>query len=175
MVRPKSIPVDPPADLPAELVADLEAAQRAAQATHQQFAADLEAAHRAAQATHRQFEEVVATVPRNSCPDPSFKPSRSIVERAIPWSPLAEQIAALQGKSRRETRGRKPKYDWARAKLEVLGAIYRGEEPQPRSLADIETMLGDWFAAHGDEIPGVTLIREHAHDISNQVTKEVGN
>jgi hypothetical protein len=66
-------------------------------------------------------------------------------------TPLAEEIATAiqqpQPPARKpDPRGRKPKWDWECATLAVFDRIYRGEVPEPKSLAEVETLLAAWFA-----------------------------
>ena len=113
----------------------------------------------------RSFESPVPEIPDISMPE---------------ITPLAEQIADLlkpQGTPRHtiETRGRKPKWDWERAGLAVLGRIYRGELPEPKSQGEVEARLSDWFSATYDSAtPGETQIRERARLIWREIS-EVGN
>jgi hypothetical protein len=86
-------------------------------------------------------------------------------------TPLAEQIADLiKPKPQRETRGRKAKWDWERAALGVYGRVYRGNVPEPKSLAEVEALLSEWFVANSDgEQPVTSQIREHARPIWREI------
>ena len=76
----------------------------------------------------------------------------------------------------KDPRGRKPKWDWERAGLAVLGRVYRGDVvPEPKSQAEVERLLAEWFSENCDgATPGETLIREHARLIWHELS-EVGN
>jgi hypothetical protein len=100
--------------------------------------------------------------------------------RPLPYmTPILEQIANSikpQGTPGHtiETRGRKRKWDWERADLAVIGEIYRGERPEPKTQADIERRLAEWFFAQHGSAPGESQIREHARLIWREIP-EAGN
>jgi hypothetical protein len=87
--------------------------------------------------------------------------------REVP--PLVEQLAELIKPAggtpghTPERRGRKPEWDWDRAKQATLRRIYHGEVPEPEYLAKVEALLAEWFAASCDgETPSESMIREKA-------------
>jgi hypothetical protein len=90
--------------------------------------------------------------------------------------PLAEQIAELiKPKPQTETRGRKAKWDWERAAIAVIAQFYNGAVPEPKTQAEVEARLSDWFSANYDSAtPGETQIREHARLIWREIF-EAGN
>jgi hypothetical protein len=102
-----------------------------------------------------------------------FRPTIPDIPAVQEVVPLAELLAELiKPKPRNETRGRKPKWPWQEATLAVFGAIYRGEEREPKCLAEIEAMLGDWFIANcDDQLPAESQLREYAKLIWREITK----
>lgn len=57
--------------------------------------------------------------------------------------------------------GRPPKYDWERALVEVFARPYHGGAPEPRTQAEVEHLLEQWFIDRGDS-PAESEIRKRA-------------
>jgi hypothetical protein len=58
--------------------------------------------------------------------------------------------------------GRPPKYDWERAQLEVFGRVFRGDTPEPKTQADVERLLSQWFLDDLGSQPAESEIRKRA-------------
>jgi hypothetical protein len=55
----------------------------------------------------------------------------------------------------------------------VFGRIYRGDVIEPKSQAEVETLLGEWFSANcGGEEPVESQIREYAVLIWGEIEAE---
>jgi hypothetical protein len=127
----------------------------------------------------RALTDLAAKVARPLGSDPADLPRPEIpdIPAVREVTPLAEQIADLikppQGTPGhtppRETRGRKPKWEWERAALAVFGRIYWGDVPEPTSQAEVETLLSEWFLATYDEQPVDSQIRDHARLIWREI------
>jgi hypothetical protein len=58
--------------------------------------------------------------------------------------------------------GRPLKYDWERAQIDLFGRVYRGDTPEPRTQAEVERMLAQWFVDHGGKQPAESEIRKRS-------------
>jgi hypothetical protein len=67
--------------------------------------------------------------------------------------------------------GRLPKHDWEDAAIGVFGMVYRGGAAEPKKLADVETLLSQWFLDHRDEAPVESEIRKHARKLVEEFAK----
>ena len=48
--------------------------------------------------------------------------------------------------------GRRPRWDWEQAAIDVIGVVYGGKKgPPPKRQADVERLLADWFLERPDE------------------------
>ena len=48
--------------------------------------------------------------------------------------------------------GRRRRWDWEQAAIDVIGVVYGGKKgPPPKRQADVERLLADWFLERPDE------------------------
>jgi hypothetical protein len=68
--------------------------------------------------------------------------------------------------------GRPRKYEWERAVIEVFARPYHGKTPEPRSQAEVERLLAQWFVEHCGEQPAESEIRKRAKKLFEAIQEE---